>query len=106
MNSLKTLSFSPWHFIYQCKGLLVTFNILISITSKALETQAKIFLKNIRNCKYKNMLKNEWFDEDCKTELIRKENALKTYQKYKTSSNWDFYTKKRQSLSNLIKVKK
>ena len=47
-------------------------NILISVESKALETQARIVKKNIRIWKHKNMLKAEWFDTICKTELRKK----------------------------------
>ena len=50
------------------------------------------------------MLQTEWFDEECETEL-RKEKALRTYQKNKTSSNWLFYHKKRQSISSLKNFK-
>ena len=56
------------------------------------------------------MLKTESFDEEYKTELRRKEKTRihipTTYQKHRTSNNSDFYNKKRQSLSNLVNVKK
>ena len=72
---------------------------LISIVTNALETHTANVKTLIRNCNHKSMLKTEWFGKVCKTEL-RGKNALRTYQKNKTSTNWDFYDKKRQSLLN------
>ena len=57
------------------------FNILISIVSNALETQAPVVKKVIQNFNHKSMMETEKFEEECKLEIRRKENALRAYQK-------------------------
>ena len=65
---------------------------------------APIEKKFARNFKPKNVLKTEWFDEECQQLLIKKQNSLRSYRSQSTSDNWSKYQFLRNQLSQRVNV--
>ena len=68
IDFVKIQTFSQRHQIYHCSDVLRILKIMILLVCNALETLAAI-IKTVFIDELKNMLKSEWFLEECNTRL-------------------------------------
>ena len=99
----QTLSALPWHVLYSSQqSCLLKFSFLINLISLAFSKHAPLKTSFVRNHKFKNLVETEWFDNNCKQALERKQKRFEIFLKDKNEENWKAYTKAKSDLSYLI----